>query len=521
MPRRVVPRSLRALHVAAELYPWVKTGGLGDVMAALPPALVAEGVDTRLCLPGFPALLDAFHLTDAVRLATPFTLERVRVALATLPGSKIAAYLVDHPAFYDRPGGPYGAPDGRDWPDNHRRFALLSWVAAALGTGADPNWRPNIVHSHDWHAGLAPAYLKAAEGPAAASIFTVHNLAFQGTFAAGIFPELSLPADFYQLDGVEFYGGVSFLKAGLAYADRLTTVSPTYASEIQTAEFGERLDGLLRLRADALTGILNGVDPVVWDPAHDDALPMPYDATTAEAGKAAAKAALRRRLLLHDGAGPVFGVVSRLTPQKGLDLLLAALPDLAAGGAQLALLGSGDRDLETGFAEAAQAQRGTVGVEIGYDEALARLITAGADCIVVPSRFEPCGLTQLYALRYGTLPLVRRTGGLADTVVDASPVRLRDKTATGFLFDEATPEALAATIEWASALYANRATWRQMMREAMTRDFSWAQSARQYATLYRELVAARSKDRHPEPTLQPLRKTVGMTRSTTQNRPHL
>ncbi len=482
------PRTLRVLHVAAELYPWVKTGGLGDIVAALPPALLAQGIDARLCLPAFPAFLDAFHLTDAVRLATPFAAERVRVALATPPGSKIAAYLVDHPPFYDRSGGPYGSADGRDWPDNHRRFALLAWAAAALAGGADPNWRPDIVHAHDWHAGLAPAYLKAEAAPAAASVFTVHNLAYQGSFPAGVFPELSLPAGFYGLDGVEFYGGVSFLKAGLAYADRLTTVSPTYAREIQTPEFGEGLDGLLRLRADALTGILNGVDPTVWDPAHDDALPQPYDIETAEAGKAAAKAELRRRLHLFEGDAPVFGVVSRLSPQKGLDLLLAALPDLTAGGGQLALLGSGDRDLETGFAEAAAAQRGTVGVEIAYDETLARLVIAGADCIVVPSRFEPCGLTQMYALRYGTLPLVRRTGGLVDTVVDATPARLRDKTATGFMFEPATAEALAATIEWASAQYRNRASWRQMMRQAMTRDFSWAQSARQYAALYREVV---------------------------------
>jgi starch synthase len=492
---RVRPRTLRALHVAAELYPWVKTGGLGDVAAALPPALLAEGVDVRLCLPAFPAFLDAFHLTDVVRLATPFAVERVRVGLATLPGGKISAYLVDHPPFYDRPGGPYGGPDGRDWPDNHRRFALLSWVAAALGTGtgADPNWRPDIVHTHDWHAGLAPAYLHAealAGRATAASIITVHNLAYTGWFAAGIFPELSLPANFFMIDGVEFFGGLSFLKAGLFYADRLTTVSPTYAREIQTPEFGEGFDGLLRARADVLTGILNGVDPVIWDPAHDDALPLGYDVETVEAGKTAAKAELRRRLNLFEGAAPVFGVVSRLTSQKGLDLLLGALPDLVAGGGQLALLGSGDRDLEAGFAAAAQAQRGMVGAEIAYDETLARLIIAGSDIIVVPSRFEPCGLTQLYALRYGALPLVRRTGGLCDTVVDATPARLRDKTATGFTFEAATADALAATLEWATAQYANRASWRQMMREAMTRDFSWAQSAQQYAALYRELVAA-------------------------------
>ena len=486
---RVRPRTLRALHVAAELYPWVKTGGLGDVLAALPPALLEQGVDTRLCLPGFPALLDAFHLTDAVRLKTPFAVERVRVALATVPGGKIAAYLVDHPPFYDRPGGPYGGADGRDWPDNHRRFGLLSWVAAALGQGADPNWRPDIVQAHDWHAGLAPAYLKAETAPTP-SIFTIHNLAYQGFFAAGIFPELSLPASFYAIDGVEFFGGLSFLKAGLFYADRLTTVSPTYAAEIQTPEFGGALDGLLRSRSGALSGILNGVDPRYWDPEHDDAIPLAYGAETAEAGKAAAKAALRQRFHLDAAAGPVFGVVSRLTPQKGLDLLLAALPDLLAGGGQLAMLGNGDHDLETGFAAAARDRRGAVGVEIGYDERLARLIIAGSDCVVVPSRFEPCGLTQLYALRYGALPLVRRTGGLADTVTDATPARLRDKTATGFAFDAATSEALAGALDRTMAAYANRARWRQMVRQAMTCDFSWARSARQYAELYRELAPA-------------------------------
>jgi starch synthase len=481
-------RSLRALHVAAELYPWVKTGGLGDVVAALPPALVGQGVDTRLCLPGFPAFLDAFHLTDAVRIVTPFAAERVRVALAYLPGSRVAAYLVDHPAFYDRPGSPYGATDGRDWPDNHRRFALLGWVAAALGQGADPNWRPDIVHAHDWHAGLASPYLKAGASPVP-SIFTVHNLAYQGFFPAGVFPELSLPGNFYSIDGIEFYGGLSFLKAGLFYADRLTTVSPTYAREIQTPEFGAAFDGLLRGRADTLSGILNGVDPVVWDPAKDAALPQPYGLDDAPAGKAAAKAALRKRLYLDDTAGgPLFGIVSRLTPQKGLDLLLAALSGLVEGGGQLAMLGAGDRDLETGFDDATRTHHGRVGVEIGYDEELARLIMAGSDVVVVPSRFEPCGLTQLYALRYGALPLVRRTGGLADTVVDATPARLRDKTATGFVFDAATPEALAEAIARAGALYKSRARWRQMMRQAMTRDFSWAKAAQEYAVLYRELA---------------------------------
>ncbi|MBV8776932.1 MAG: glycogen synthase GlgA, partial [Alphaproteobacteria bacterium] len=442
---------------------------------------------TRLCLPGFPALLDAFRLSDAVRLATPFATERVRVALATVPGSKITAYLIDHPPFYDRPGGPYGAADGRDWPDNHRRFGLLDWVAAALGSGADPNWRPDIVQAHDWHAGLAPPYLRAANA-AVASIFTIHNLAYQGFFPAGTFPELSLPAHFYGIDGLEFYGGLSFLKGGLFYADRLTTVSPTYANEIQTPAFGEGFDGLLRGRADMLTGILNGVDPRYWDPEHDDAIPLGYGIDTAEIGKEAAKRELRRRFYLEEAAGPIFGVVSRLTPQKGLDLLLAALPALAGAGGQLALLGSGDRELEDGFGAASREWHGTVGVEFGYDERLARLIIAGADCMVLPSRFEPCGLTQLYALRYGTLPVVRRTGGLADTVVDTTPAALADETATGFVFGAATPDALAGALGRAAAAYPDGATWRQMMRRAMTRDFSWARSAEQYAALYRELV---------------------------------
>jgi starch synthase len=480
---------LRVLHVAAELYPWVKTGGLGDVTAALAPALVAQGVDARLCLPGFPALLDAFSTTDATRLLTPFAGERVRVALAYLPRSRVGIYLVDHPALYDRPGDPYGGPDGRSWPDNHRRFALLSWVAAALGGGADPNWRPDIVHAHDWHAGLVPAYLRA-QGAPAPSVMTVHNLAYQGSFPAGVFPELSLPASFYGIDGIEFYGGVSFLKAGLAYADRLTTVSPTYAREIQTAAFGERLDGLLRQRAGVLTGILNGVDPEVWNPAGDPALPTAYGVDDAEAGKAAAKAALRKRLYLGEAAGPVFGVVSRLTPQKGLDLLLAAAPELVAGGGQLALLGSGASELETGFVAAGRSHHGSVGVEMGYDENLAHLVIAGSDVMVLPSRFEPCGLTQMYALRYGSLPLVRRTGGLADTVVDATAEAIHDNTATGFVFDAATPQALAGGLTRATAAYANPPGWRQMMRQAMACDFSWAHSAGQYEALYRELIGA-------------------------------
>ncbi len=483
---------MRVLHVSAELYPWVKSGGLGDVASALPPALAALAVDTRLLLPGFSGFLDAFaDITDVVRLLTPFASERVRVARARLPGSDRYVYVVDHPPFYDRPGNPYAAPDGSDWPDNHRRFGLFSWVAAELARGADRNWQPQILHCHDWHGGLAPAYLAASPAPVepVTSVLTIHNLAYRGTFPAGIFPELALPPQFFSVDGVEFYGEVSFLKGGLFFADQLTTVSPTYAREIQTPDFGWGLDGLLRTRAADLTGILNGVDPRIWDPRHDPNLPQPYWIENAAAGKGAAKAALRHRLNLAERAEtPLFGVVSRLTPQKGLDILLAMVPELIAGGGQLVLLGSGDVDLEQGYAEASRDNVGQVAAEFGYDERLAHLIIGGADVILVPSRFEPCGLTQLYALRYGALPLVRRVGGLADTVVDASAVTLADGSATGFAFDDESPTALLDAISRAADLMRQPGIWRQMMRHAMTRNFSWDAAARHYLSLYRKML---------------------------------
>lgn len=482
---------MRVLHVSAELYPWVKAGGLGDVAAGLPPALAALGQDVRLVLPGFSGFLDAFEdITDIARLASPFAPERVRLVLGRLPGTERHAYLVDHPPFYDRPGNPYAQPDASDWPDNHRRFGLFGWAAAALARGADSAWRPDILHCHDWHAGLAPAYLAAAPGTEVRvpTVFTVHNIAYRGLFPAGVFPELALPAEFFSVNGVEFYGQVSFIKAGLFYADRLTTVSPTYAREIQTPAFGWGLDGLLRSRAAALTGILNGVDQKVWDPRHDPNLPQTYGIEDAASGKHAAKHELQRRLGLEPREEmPLFGTVSRLTPQKGLDLLLAAIPQLVASGGQLVLLGSGDGDLEGGFASAAQTHSGSVGVELGYDEALSHLITGGADVVLMPSRFEPCGLTQLYGLRYGTLPLVRRVGGLADTVVGADSVSLADGTATGFTFDQESPQALTSTIGRARALFHQDTIWRRMIRRAMTRDFGWDAAARQYLMLYNGL----------------------------------
>ncbi len=322
------------------------------------------------------------------------------------------------------------------------------------------------------------------------TVFTVHNLAYGGFFPAALFADLALPPEFFSINGVEFYGGVSLMKAGLFYADRLTTVSPTYASEIQTPAFGRGFDGLLRGRADVLTGILNGVDPQIWSPESDALLPKAYGIDDAAAGKAAAKAVLERRFGLTPAAdAPLFGAVTRLTGQKGFDLLLAALPGLIDLGARLVLLGSGDAGLEAGFTAMAEAYRGRVGVVLGYDEALSHLIIAGSDAILVPSRFEPCGLTQLYALRDGSLPLVSRTGGLADTVIDANALTLADGSATGFAFDDETPEALLAALQRATTLYGDRAAWQRVMRQAMTRDFSWDAAARQYVALYRELSA--------------------------------
>ena len=482
---------MRVLYVTTELYPWVKSGGLGDVAAALPPALIAQGVDVRLLLPGSRGFLDAFSgITDVVRLPTPFAADRVRIALAQLPGTRRLAYLVDDPAFYDRPGSPYASPDGNDWPDNHRRFALFGWVAAALARGADRSWRPDILHGHDWHAGLAPAYL-AAESPADGripTVFTIHNLAYRGLFPAAVFSDLALPGGFFSIDGIEFYGMVSFLKAGLFYADRLTTVSPTYAREIQTPAFGWGLDGLLQSRAGVLTGILNGVDPDIWDPGYDAHLPQAYRIVNAIEGKRAAKTALQIRFGLDQlGDAPLFGAVSRLTPQKGLDLVLAGVPELAAAGTQLVLLGAGDANLENGFGVAAAQHPGRVGVEIGYDEDLAHLIIGGADVILVPSRFEPCGLTQLYALRYGSLPLVRRVGGLADTVIDANVASLAEGSATGFAFDDDSPQALMAVALRAIDLFRQQEVWQRVMRQAMAQDFSWEATARQYVALYRTL----------------------------------
>ncbi len=476
---------MRVIYASTEVYPALKTGGLADVNAALPQAMRAAGADVRLVLPAFPAIESAVTgLQPVIQLKAPIGGADVRVLRGKLAG--VPAYLIEAGQLYARPGNPYVDEGGRDWPDNHLRFALLGWTAARFADGTIDGWRPDIVHGHDWHAGLAPAYLAARGGERPASVFTVHNLGYQGEFIAEKFRDLALPANFFSIHGLEFYGKVNFMKAGLHYADRITTVSPTYAAEIQTPEFGCGMDGLLRSRAGALTGILNGVDRAVWNPAADAALVARFSARNCR-GKTRCKAGLRSELGLASGDGPLFGIVSRLTSQKGLDLVLEVLPDLVGHGGQLALLGTGDRELEARFLAAAAQSPGAVSVRIGYDEALAHRIIAGSDVILVPSRFEPCGLTQLYALAYGALPLVHRVGGLADTVCEASPENRESGNATGFVFSEASPNGLHKALNCAIALWNRPREWARVRRTGMEQDFSWAPAARQYLDLYREL----------------------------------
>jgi starch synthase len=480
---------MRILHVAAEIYPLVKTGGLADVVAALPPALADRGLDTRILLPGLPGILHGVaDLKPIIRLGPAFGAAVITLLLGRLRDSGLSAYVIDAPFLYRRDGNPYLGPDGHDWNDNHRRFALLGWIAAHLAAGElDPDWVPDVIHAHDWHAGLAPAYIAQNPGLSTATVFTIHNLAFRGLFPLDCHADLGLPARKLTPRGLEFHGQISFMKAGLVYAKRVTTVSPTYAHEIRTPEFGWGLEGVLKDRGTALSGILNGVDYAVWNPGADPDIAETYTIKDM-GGKKACKFALQTELELSQRAeAPLFAVVSRLTSQKGMDLLLAALPELLKEGGQLAVLGTGESSLEAGFREAAAAHPEAVAVRIGYDEALSHRFMAGADILLVPSRFEPCGLTQLYALRYGTVPLVRGVGGLADTVTHASPSKMAEKNATGFVFNDATSNALSACLAEACALYRDSDVWRQLQRCGMEQDFSWADSAAHYEALYRSL----------------------------------
>lgn len=480
-------RSPAVLSVASEVFPLVKTGGLADVMGALPLALADEGIGVRTLLPGYGSVLESLGEAETVHAYPAMHGGAARILAARVAGLDL--FVLDAPHLYRRPGGPYVGPDGGNWPDNALRFAALCAAAADIGRGVVPAFTPDIVHAHDWQAGLAPAYLHYGGEPRPRTIMTVHNLAFQGQFPAALLAELGLPAHAFSVEGVEYFGSIGFLKAGLALADCITTVSPRYAMEIRTPEFGMGLDGLLRHRAGVLTGILNGIDTEYWNPATDPNLASAFNAKNVS-GRAVNKAALQARLGLdRDANAPLFGVVSRLTWQKGMDVLLECVPDLVALGAQLAIVGSGESAIETGFAAAAQAEPGRIGTMIGFDESLAHLVQGGADALLVPSRFEPCGLAQLCALRYGAIPIAARVGGLADTVIDANEMAIVARAGNGLQFAPVTREALALALERAVRLWGDHATWRKLQRHGMAAEVSWRRPAKQYAALYRDLAA--------------------------------
>src|SRR5579863_190421 len=477
---------VKVLSVASEVFPLVKTGGLADVVGALPGALAGESVRMMTLVPGYPAVMAKLGKAEQALRCDDLFGGPAQV-LAAKAGA-LELLVLDAPHFFSRTGGLYIGPDGVDWPDNALRFAALARAGADIAAGAIGAFTPDVIHAHDWQAALAPAYLRYDGGRRPGSILTVHNLAFQGSYPASILGAIGLPPQAMSVDGVEYYGNVGYLKAGLQFADRITTVSPTYAREIMTPEFGMGLDGLIRYRANVVSGILNGIDEEVWNPATDAHLPQPFAAQRIDQ-RSRNKTVLQKRMdLAVRPEAPLFGIVTRISLQKGLDLLIEALPDLVAAGGQLALLGSGERSLEEGFAEAAQKHAGAVGCIFAYDEGLAHLIQGGSDFILVPSRFEPCGLTQLCALRYGAIPVVARVGGLADTIVDANEAALMAGVATGVQFAPPATVELTGAIGRANTLFQDQASVRRTRLNGMRADVSWRGPAKRYAALYHEIA---------------------------------
>ncbi len=497
--------SIRVLSVASEVTGLVKTGGLADVVAALPAAVTPHGIEMTTLIPGYPAVIAAVQASTA-----PAPVKRGRKpadpalhvwdSLLGEPARLIAGKLGDHPllvldcpALFGRDGGPYGDMGGKDWPDNWRRFAALGRAAADIAGGAVPGLGADVLHAHDWQAALAPAYLRFAPygAPGARpipSVMTIHNMAFQGHFGPEIFPRLGLPDRAWGVSGVEYHGGVGLLKAGMEAASTITTVSPTYALEIREARFGMGLEGLIQTRGPRVRGIVNGIDTAEWDSATDKALAANFTVRSLPR-RAVNKRALETAFGLQSDDGPLFIVISRLTWQKGIDVLCECLDHLVGLGGRLALLGAGDAALAAELSRAAARHPGRIGLRIGYDEALSHAMQGGADAILVPSRFEPCGLTQLYGLAYGCVPVVARTGGLADTVVDANIAALAAGAATGIQFAGVDYAGLALAITRAIALYHDREAWAGVQRAGMRSDFSWRRSGAAYAALYRELLS--------------------------------
>ncbi len=482
---------MHVLFVTSEAFPLIKTGGLADVSGALPQALTNladfDG-DIKILIPAYQGLLS--KLDGVKQVATIEALAQTcHLFSGKLPDSNVEVIAIQNQMLYERNGGPYTDAQGNDWVDNALRFGVLSRIASLLCRDDSPlNWRPDVVHCNDWQAGLTPAYMKLVDHVTAKSVFSIHNMAYQGNFDGSQRHALALPTEHFNINGYEFYDQLAFMKAGLFYADHLITVSPTYAKEIQTDVYGFGMQGLLSNRQHDLTGILNGIDTQEWNPATDPHLIKPYS-NKSITGKKAVKKALQAELgLTVDANAPLLGIVSRFAYQKGLDLLPPILPALIDAGCQFAILGSGEKALEETFAGLQAQYPGQVSATIGYREPLSHRIMAGADMFVMPSRFEPCGLNQLYGLAYGTPPIVSPTGGLADSVCDTTSESIKNKQATGFVLKNVTAASLLGTIQTAIALWEDKKTWRKIQRHGMETDVSWASSAHLYLDLYKKVL---------------------------------
>ncbi|MGX6451162.1 glycogen synthase GlgA [Brevibacterium paucivorans] len=476
----------RVLSVASESAPLVKTGGLADVVGALPSALLPLGWESRVLMPAYPGLADRAESTSVQWETDVLFGGPARVLLGTF--NDVEYLLLDAPHFFDREGGPYNV-DGHDYPDNHVRFAALSWVGSRLAVeGTKAGWVPEVVHAHDWQAGLVPSYLKYAGTPVP-SVMTLHNIAFQGIFGPDQLDRVNLPTWDFHPDALEYHGTVSALKAGMVHASAVNTVSPSYARQIASPEWGFGLDGVIRMRAERgeMFGILNGIDLRVWDPENDPHV-VPYSASTQE-GKRKNRKALIAEFGLAKPQGPLAVVVTRLAHQKGIDMLIDAVPDYVARGGSLAVLGSGDPGYESALHDLARRFPGSVGVRIGYDEPLSHRMYAGGDSVLVPSRFEPCGLTQMYGLRYGAVPIVAATGGLKDSVTHASAENIEAKTATGITFSDISTQGLSEALAYSTELFALKKVWRSILRRGMRTPVGWESSARVYAELFERLTA--------------------------------
>jgi starch synthase len=475
---------MRVLSLASEAYPLIKTGGLADVVGALPKALKSIGIEVITLIPGYRSVLPRLH-KPLVIIQTTILGEEARILAYDHEGTQF--FILDCPRLYDRAGGPYTDEQGQDHADNWLRFAVLAKAGALLAQGTPKGGTFDCVHAHDWQAALMPVYLRY-EAPTIKSLITIHNLAFQGRFGPEIFGRLGLPDSAFGIDGIEYYQDVSFLKGGLATATKISTVSPNYAREILQPEFGQGLEGLLKAREADLSGIVNGIDHDEWNPKLDPHLMANYTPLSLKL-RVKNRHHIEQVFGLKRSRGPLFCVVSRLTWQKGIDLLVDCLDDYVQKGARFALLGSGDPVLEKGILSAQERHKGRVGVKIGYDEALSHQLQGGSDAILVPSRFEPCGLTQLYGLRYGCLPVVARTGGLADTVIDANEAAIGIKAATGIVFDTVTSDGLSRALDRTIDLFHNKTTWSRMQKLAMSCDFSWSRSVSAYAKIYQSFAS--------------------------------